>query len=79
MVPFLHLKRMPCEGFFKVRSMKSIACPFCGMAADVPHNTQEACIEALHQEILRTRKFLEHTKALELKSSEMNEQGPEVV
>jgi hypothetical protein len=47
--------------------MKPAACPFCGMATDVPHNTQEGCIEALHQEITRTREILEHARILEPK------------
>lgn len=34
------------------------ACPFCGVAAPVPHETQEGCIEALHSEIGRMRDVL---------------------
>lgn len=34
------------------------ACPFCGVATDVPHETQEGCIAALHAEIGRTRTIL---------------------
>ena len=30
-------------------------CPFCGVATDVPHETQEGCIQALHAEIARMR------------------------
>lgn len=33
-------------------------CPFCGVAADAPHDTQEGCIEALHAEIARMRSVL---------------------
>ena len=32
-----------------------IVCPFCGLASDVPHETQAACIEALQAEISRMR------------------------
>lgn len=39
--------------------MKAILCPFCGMATDVPHESQEGCIAALHAEIARTRQILE--------------------
>ncbi len=39
--------------------MSVIICPFCGMATEVPHDTQEACIHALQQEIQRTRKVLQ--------------------
>ena len=33
-------------------------CPFCGVATDVPHETQEGCIAALHVEIGRVRGIL---------------------
>ena len=33
-------------------------CPFCGVIADVPHETQEGCIAALHTEIGRMRGIL---------------------
>lgn len=39
--------------------MKAVLCPFCGMASDVPHESQEVCIAALHAEIQRTRQILE--------------------
>jgi hypothetical protein len=32
-----------------------LVCPFCGLATDSPHETQAACIEALHAEISRVR------------------------
>jgi hypothetical protein len=38
------------------------ACPFCGLAADVNHETQEGCIEALHAEIGRMRGILASLK-----------------
>ena len=34
------------------------ACPFCGVAAPVPHETQAGCIAALHSEIVRMRGVL---------------------
>ena len=34
------------------------ACPFCGVAAAVPHETQAGCIAALHSEIGRMRDIL---------------------
>jgi hypothetical protein len=40
--------------------MKAVLCPFCGIVSDVPHETQQACIEALQSEIARTRKVLEN-------------------
>lgn len=33
-------------------------CPFCGMSARLPHETQAACIAALHAEIGRTKDIL---------------------
>ena len=35
-------------------------CPFCGVSTETRHETQQACIEALHSEIARTRRVLEH-------------------
>lgn len=35
-------------------------CPFCGVATDQPHETQESCIQALHEEIARMRAVLAH-------------------
>jgi hypothetical protein len=40
----------------------SHVCPFCGVAADVPHETQARCIAALHAEIARTRELLEYVR-----------------
>lgn len=36
-------------------------CPFCNVPTDVPHETQTACIEALHGEIDRMRGLLAST------------------
>jgi hypothetical protein len=38
------------------------ACPFCGVATDVPHETQAGCINALHEEIGRMRGILDALK-----------------
>lgn len=37
------------------------SCPFCGLATDVPHETQNGCIEALQREITRVRDILDHS------------------
>jgi len=37
-------------------------CPFCGVATDVPHETQEVCIQALNREIARMREVLEYVR-----------------
>lgn len=47
---------------FKVLNMLAKVCPFCGIATDVPHETQEGCIAALHGEIARMRQVLSHVK-----------------
>jgi hypothetical protein len=43
-------------------NMHVTTCPFCGVDTDVPHNTQEGCIEALHGEIGRMRRLLDQVK-----------------
>ena len=35
-----------------------IVCPFCGLASEVAHETQAACIEALQAEISRVREIV---------------------
>jgi hypothetical protein len=42
--------------------MRVTACPFCGVAAAVPHETQELCIAALHTEIARVREMVSRVK-----------------
>jgi hypothetical protein len=41
-------------------------CPFCGMATEIPHETQQACIEALNAEITRTRELIDNVRQAEL-------------
>jgi hypothetical protein len=36
-----------------------MSCPFCGSGTDLPHETQEACIAALHSEISRMRQVVD--------------------
>jgi hypothetical protein len=36
-----------------------IVCPFCGLATELPHETQAACIDALQMEISRVREIVE--------------------
>lgn len=42
--------------------LQMMACPFCGVTTEVPHETQQGCIEALHKEISRMRELLEHVR-----------------
>jgi hypothetical protein len=44
--------------------MKMTSCPFCGVPTDLPHDTQEACISALHTEIARMREMVERVRSL---------------
>ena len=44
---------------YTTESTRAHTCPFCGVASDVPHETQEGCIEALQAEIARVRGLLE--------------------
>jgi hypothetical protein len=39
-----------------------IVCPFCGLATELPHETQATCIEALHEEISHVREIVERMK-----------------
>ena len=39
-----------------------MSCPFCGTGANLPHETQEACIAALHSEISRIRHVVERLR-----------------
>jgi hypothetical protein len=41
-------------------------CPFCGVITEIPHETQEGCIRALHEEIARMRALLEHVHSTEV-------------
>lgn len=41
-------------------------CPFCGVETEVPHETQEGCIDALHAEIARMRAELDLSYSAEV-------------
>jgi hypothetical protein len=41
-------------------------CPFCGVATETPHDTQEGCIQALHAEIARMRAILDQVESAEV-------------
>jgi hypothetical protein len=40
-----------------------LVCPFCGLATELPHETQAICIEALQTEISRVREVVDRFKA----------------
>ena len=42
--------------------MTITVCPFCGIASEEAHDSQEACIRALHQEIEKARQLLESSE-----------------
>lgn len=71
MVPFLLRLNRPCEGAFEIiTTMSAIpkvpspvrSCPFCGVATEVPHESQQGCIAALQSEIGRMRGILSTLK-----------------
>jgi hypothetical protein len=43
-----------------------MTCPFCGVECDVPHESQQGCIEALRSEILRVRDILQNVRSFEV-------------
>ena len=44
--------------------MTATVCPFCGVVTDVPHETQQGCIDALQLEISRVRGILAYVTTL---------------
>jgi hypothetical protein len=55
--------------------MRFMVCPFCGVASEVAHCSQEACIEALQSEIDRTRAILSRAaEAYEMREAESTRQ-----
>ena len=44
--------------------MNSLPCPFCGIVADTPHESQACCIAALQEEIARVRRLLRDARPL---------------
>lgn len=50
-------------------------CPFCGVIADAPHETQEACIAALTVEIARMRELIDRVHPVEV--PELKENAPD--
>jgi uncharacterized Zn finger protein (UPF0148 family) len=51
------------------------SCPFCGTVTEVPHETQEGCIEALQREIARVRDILEHSTSLRSEAPNRRQPG----
>jgi hypothetical protein len=51
------------------------SCPFCGASTNLPHESQEACIAALQEEIARTRKIVERVRPVAEPVS-ANDQNP---
>jgi hypothetical protein len=60
--PILHRMASAPATSTKGKTMTAIfppkTCPFCGLPANVPHETQAGCIEALQAEIERTRQVI---------------------
>ncbi len=60
---------MASSGMF----MTAKACPFCGLVTDVPHETQQGCIDALQDEIARVREILEISRPTDVPPPEADE------
>ena len=58
--------------------MTLVNCPFCGVATDVRHETQQACIAALHAEIARTRRIIDSVTDSRPPGSEQEERDPQL-
>lgn len=54
-------------------------CPFCGVATDVPHESQEGCIAALHEEIGRMRDILATVRPAGVRAGDVDDDRPESV
>jgi len=48
-------------------------CPFCGVGAFAPHETQEGCIQALNEEIARVKAVLSHVRSAAVPGPMMSE------
>ena len=68
---------MPCEGKPDGNHSMTTPCPFCGVASKVPHETQEACIAALHDEIARMREMVRRVKAFPAEPSPPEPDSPD--
>ena len=53
------------------------SCPFCGASTDLPHESQEACIAALHEEIARTREIVKRVRPVAEVVSANDRNSPE--
>jgi hypothetical protein len=64
----------------KVVPVSSHACPFCGVIAGGPHETQEGCIAALHDEIGRMRGILANLRPAGVRTAdEPEDQSPAAI
>ena len=53
----------------------SLGCPFCGVMTDSPHESQERCIAALHEEIGRMRGILATLKPTAVPTPKAEDEG----
>jgi hypothetical protein len=40
------------------------SCPFCGASTSLPHDSEQACIAALQEEIARTREIVRRVRPI---------------
>jgi hypothetical protein len=56
--------------------MKASVCPLCDVVSDVPHHTQQGCIDALQKEIARIRQVLERRRDALIVGAAWPDPGP---
>ena len=52
-------------------------CPFCGVITEMPHESQQICLEALAAEIARLRSILEHSASTAVPTPPAEDDEPE--
>ena len=52
----------PCESLLEGGTVPETSCRFCGVSVHLPHETQEACIAALREELARLREIMHRRK-----------------
>jgi hypothetical protein len=53
----------PCESLLEGATLPETSCRFCGVSGHLPHETQEACIAALQEELTRLREIMQRLKS----------------
>jgi len=51
-------------------------CPFCGVVTEIPHESQQGCLDALEAEIARLRTVLEHSEPVTVPAPPTDDDDP---